>query len=66
MDIIDEHLMTLSLNTSQSAAIRALVGMAKKTLNRYYTKTDDLELYCIAMSEFPLLCMCFLTHSSPL
>jgi hypothetical protein len=52
MDLIDEHLATLSLDVRQSAAIRASIGLAKKTLNRYYTKTDDSEVYRIAMSKF--------------
>jgi hypothetical protein len=52
MDLIDERLATLSLDRRQSAAIRASIGLAKKTLNRYYTKTDDSEVYRIAMSTF--------------
>ncbi|KIM55803.1 hypothetical protein SCLCIDRAFT_71675, partial [Scleroderma citrinum Foug A] len=34
-------------------AIRAAIGLGKKTLNRYYSLTDSSELYCIAMVFHP-------------
>ena len=52
MDLIDEHLTTRSLDTDLNIAVRASLGLAKKTLNRYYAKTDDSELYRIAMGTF--------------
>ena len=52
MDIIDEALTNFSLDTTQfRPAIRAAVNLAKKTMNRYYNKTDDSECYRIAMSK---------------
>ncbi|KAH7903431.1 hypothetical protein BJ138DRAFT_1020640 [Hygrophoropsis aurantiaca] len=36
-----------------SPAIRAALGLAKKTLNRYYSKTDASEVYRIAMILHP-------------
>jgi hypothetical protein len=51
MDLIDEHVTTRSLDPKLDTAIRASLGLAKKTLNRYYTKTDDSEVYRIAMGE---------------
>lgn len=33
------------------APIRSGISLAKKTLDRYYTKTDDVEIYRIAMSR---------------
>lgn len=50
MDIIDEKLTTDSLNhLSFEAPICATLGLAKKTLNQYYEKTDSSELYQITM-----------------
>lgn len=57
MDLIDEKLTTFSLNQRFLPSIRAAVGLAKKTLNRYYQLTDSSEVYHIAMGKFqiPLL-----------
>jgi hypothetical protein len=52
MDLIDEHLTTRSLDSNLNISIRASLGFAKKTLNRYYTKTDDSETYRIAMGTY--------------
>ena len=51
MDLIDKHVTTCSLDSKLQAAIRTSLGLAKKTLNRYYTKTDDSELYRITMGK---------------
>jgi hypothetical protein len=57
MDVIDEKLTTQSLDCSRfDASIRASLGIAKKTLNRYYNMTDWSEVYRIAMGEFPMMC----------
>jgi hypothetical protein len=56
MDLIDEQLTTDSLNQSKyDVSIRAALGLAKKTLNRYYNMTDWSELYRIAMGTFLIL-----------
>jgi hypothetical protein len=39
-------------------AIRAALGLAKKTLNRYYNLTDDAEVYRIAMGKFYFYILC--------
>jgi hypothetical protein len=50
MDVIDEKLTNDSLNRAEfDASIRASLGLAKKTLNRYYNMTDWSEVYRIAM-----------------
>lgn len=49
MDHIDEYLTTESLNASRPAAIRESLNTAKKLLNKYYAKTDNSELYRVAM-----------------
>jgi len=51
MDHIDEYLATAATNPKLSLAIRAALAMGKRTLNRYYNKTDHSEVYRIAMSE---------------
>jgi hypothetical protein len=50
MDHIDETLTTSSLDPKYSPSLRAALGIAKKTLNRYYNATDQSEVYRIAMS----------------
>ncbi|KJA13233.1 hypothetical protein HYPSUDRAFT_151818, partial [Hypholoma sublateritium FD-334 SS-4] len=52
MDEIDDRL-TAQANNEYSLAIRAPLGLAKKTLNRYYSCTDESEAYRI-VSEFIL------------
>jgi hypothetical protein len=53
MDHMDELLSTNSLDAKYEPSIRAALGIAKKTLNRYYDKTDSSEVYRIAMGECP-------------
>jgi len=52
MDHIDEVLATQSQDPSFEPCIRAALGIAKKTLNSYYTKTDQSDVYRIAMGKF--------------
>jgi hypothetical protein len=49
MDLIDERLTTDSISANYEPSIRAALGLAKKTLNRYYNLTDASEVYRIAM-----------------
>jgi len=51
MDHIDERLATDVLNEDFDPAIRVALGLAKKTLNRYYEMTDDSFLYRTATSK---------------
>ena len=51
MDCVDEHLATSAESTAYSTAIRAALAIGKKTLNRYYNKTDQSEVYPIAMGK---------------
>ncbi|KAG2090998.1 uncharacterized protein F5147DRAFT_527212, partial [Suillus discolor] len=53
MDLMDEKLTTYSLDDKYLPAIRAAVGLAKKTLNRYYQLTDHSDVYRIAMILHP-------------
>ncbi|PPR06542.1 hypothetical protein CVT26_000705, partial [Gymnopilus dilepis] len=52
MDIINDRLTTSANDSALSPAIRTAAGLAKKTLNRYYSRTDDSETYRIAMSKY--------------
>jgi hypothetical protein len=54
MDHIDEILTTQSRDRKIEVSICIAVGVAKKTLNKYYDKTDNSEVYCIAMGMFSL------------
>jgi len=49
MDHIDEYMATASQDSKYSEAIRAALALGKRTLNRYYDKTDHSEVYRIAM-----------------
>lgn len=49
MDLIDEKFSTAQLDNKKDPAIRAAIGMAKKTLNMYYALTDASATYRIAM-----------------
>jgi hypothetical protein len=51
MDIIDEHLATSADSIVFVTSIRSALAIGKRTLNRYYDKTDYSENYRIAMSE---------------
>ena len=52
MDYIDEMFTKGVLQkTKLDPAIRSAIGLAKKTLNRYYSFTDSSDLYRITMSK---------------
>ena len=58
MDYIDTTFTTSLLKKEQlNPAIHAAVGLAKRTLNRYYSLTDTSELYRIAMGTYIHLSM---------
>lgn len=58
MDHIDTHFTNVILPESDlNPEIRAAIGLGKKTLNRYYSKTDMVEVYRIAMGKYCLFPM---------
>ncbi|KAJ3738201.1 hypothetical protein EV360DRAFT_58339, partial [Lentinula raphanica] len=58
MDAIDEVFATGILNNEElSEPIRHALSIGKKTLNKYYSLTDDSELYRIAMGKNFLACL---------
>lgn len=53
MDAIDEAFATGIIdNQLLSEPIRHALSIGKKTLNKYYTLTDDSDIYCMAMGVF--------------
>lgn len=53
MDHVDKEFTTYSLDAALfSPPIHAALELAKKMLNRYYTRTDESHLYRIAMGKF--------------
>lgn len=52
MDHIDQHLATATTKDEYSPAIKAALLIGKRTLNRYYDRTDHSEVYRIAMSKY--------------
>lgn len=52
MDHIDTTFTnTIDPDSEANPAIRAAVALGKKTLNQYYSKTDMVEVYRIAMGK---------------
>lgn len=55
MDHIDEHLATAAIDYEYPLAIKAALALGKKTLNCYYDKSDQSEVFRIAMGTYFLL-----------
>lgn len=51
MDKIDEELASAIINPKFDLSIRIALTLGKRTLERYYSKTDDTEAYRICMSK---------------
>jgi hypothetical protein len=45
MNHIDEYLVTAALSADYPKAIKAALAIGKRTLNRYYNKTDHSETF---------------------
>lgn len=52
MDHIDTFFATATQNACYPISIRAALAIGKRTLNRYYNKTDHSEVYRIAMGSY--------------
>ncbi len=61
MDHLDQHLATSAIKLSLPASICAAASLGKHSLNKYYTMTDQMEVYWIAMgkSSLSLYLPCF-------
>ena len=65
MDHIDEHLTTAAIDNKYPLVIKVALVIGKKTLNRYYDKTDHSEVFRIAIDMyFPLSLFFFLSMAS--
>ena len=51
MDRMHADLVTASTNENYSHTIRAALKIGKKLLDKYYSITDNSEIYRIAMSK---------------
>ncbi|KDR70619.1 hypothetical protein GALMADRAFT_75845, partial [Galerina marginata CBS 339.88] len=49
MDHIDTHLATAASSDTYSVAIKAALAIGKRTLNRYYSKTDQSEVFLYSL-----------------
>jgi hypothetical protein len=63
MDHIDEHLATAATGNDYPLAIKAALAIGKKTLNRYYDKTDHSEVFRIAMGKKSSFLLFFFSYS---
>ena len=52
MDHIDKHLATAAIDNEYPLVIKVALAIGKKTLNRYYDKTDHSEVFRIAMGMY--------------
>ena len=60
MDHLDKHLVTALTEMQYSLPIHSATCIGIKTLNKYYSKMDQSELYCIVMGKcFILLAATF-------
>ena len=51
MDHLDKHLATGLTGADYSLSICSAIRVGIKTLNKYYSKTDQSELYRISMGK---------------
>ena len=51
MDHLDKHLATGLTGTEYSPSIRSAIRIGIKTLNKYYSKTDQSDLYRVSMGK---------------
>jgi hypothetical protein len=66
MDYINDCLSARANDRSLSPAIKASLGLGKKTLNRYYSLTDSSEVYRIAMGTHLSLHLSYMNSNDSL
>lgn len=52
MDAIDQAFTDGSLNDEYSIAIQVALDFGKRMMNKYYTLTDESDIYRIALCSF--------------
>jgi len=55
MDKMDTELTAAVENVEYSAALQAALSLGKKLLDKYYSLSDDSEIYRIAMGTYNLI-----------
>ena len=65
MDKLDEQLTTISVTQTLEPAIRAAAGLAKRTLNQYYSLTDEADAYRVSMGASATHTTCSLLTNVP-
>ncbi|KAF8690374.1 hypothetical protein AX14_002970 [Amanita brunnescens Koide BX004] len=63
IDAIHKEFSSFICNPSIPDLIREAVQMVKKVLNQYYSKTDDIEIYWIAMVLHPRHKLAYFSHA---
>ena len=67
MDHIDKVLVSASDSPYKfSVPIRAAIAIGKNTINRYYNKMDQSEVYRIAMGKSPFHSFAIFTYCYPI
>ena len=56
MDKMHEELVTATKNENYSLALHVTLALRKDLLNKYYSLTDNSEVYHIAMGECLMYC----------
>ena len=60
IDRMHAELVAAANNTTNySPALRAALSLRKSLLNRYYSLTDDSEVYHIAISMYHFICLLY-------
>ena len=62
MDHLDSYLTTAALDSDIPVSIKAALAVGKKTLNRYYDKTDHSEVFRIAMGTYSSLLLHYISQ----
>lgn len=52
INIVNKWLSMDSVNSKFNSSICTTIGIAKQTINKYYSKTDELKIYHIIMNKF--------------
>ena len=69
IDILTDHVEKFKADTSNSPVVRAAASRGRIILDRYYSRTDEVAIYRVAMRTcfffFPFYGILILTRLSP-
>ncbi len=60
MDKMHNELTAASQNTEYSPVLQVALRLGKKLLNKYYSLTNNSEVYCIAMGASNSIQLCYM------